>query len=101
MQQCWSLEGAHAHGMRAWSSETREVQGCIQRPPMPEAECVRLQSERVTSFISVKTKDNDTVRAGLLVLSDRLSHLLQRLRDSPLSTRNARSHKASTEQAKI
>ena len=68
---------------------------------MPEAKVFCLQSERVTSFISVKTKDNDTVRAGLLVLSDRLSHLLQRIRDSPLSTRNARSHKASTEQADL
>lgn len=53
------------------------------------------ESESVTSYISVKTKENDSIRAGFLVLSDRLSSAWQRMRDAPLSTRNARNHRVS------
>ena len=78
-------------------SEVRQEYCCSMNRPANvqwRAEMWKLlQNEKVTNYISVKSKESDSLTAGVLMLSDQLSNKLQQLRDAPLSTRNAKLHK--------
>ena len=44
-------------------------------------------------YLSVKTREDDSLLARLRVTSDNLKHSLLRMREGPLSTRTAQKHK--------
>lgn len=54
-----------------------------------------IQEEKVTSYLSVRTRDNDSIRASIMVMSGNLRNSFLRILDAPVSTRGSRNRSVS------
>lgn len=66
----------------------------LYRHLLPDTDSL-LQEEKVTSYLSVRTKDNDSIRASILVMSGNIRNSFQRILDAPVSTRGSRNQSVS------
>ena len=48
----------------------------------------------MTSYLSVRTRDNDSIRASISVMTDSLRHSFLRILDAPVSTKGSRNRQA-------